>query len=91
MNTHFIQKIKGSFGYGLNLNQTAMQFQRGGFTDSQWLELEHQALIYKYIASNVSGPSNLLLPLKKSLVNPYPFGFAAVSSFSPAAVSSCKP
>ncbi|KAL3526912.1 hypothetical protein ACH5RR_011568 [Cinchona calisaya] len=49
---------------------------RGSFTPSQWMELEHQALIYKHIMANVPVPSHLLLPLKKSF-NPYAF-----SSFS---------
>ncbi|KAE8676453.1 AP2-like ethylene-responsive transcription factor ANT-like [Hibiscus syriacus] len=40
---------------------------RGPFTPSQWMELEHQALIYKYITSNVPIPSNLLIPIRKSL------------------------
>ncbi|KAK4393499.1 Growth-regulating factor 1 [Sesamum angolense] len=40
---------------------------RGPFTPSQWMELEHQALIYKHIVANVPVPSNLLLPLKRSL------------------------
>lgn len=59
---------------------------RGPFTPSQWMELEHQALIYKYIAANVPVPSNLLIPLKKS---PYPYGLSGSStgSFTP---NSCK-
>ncbi|XVE95064.1 hypothetical protein REPUB_Repub02eG0064300 [Reevesia pubescens] len=40
---------------------------RGPFTPSQWMELEHQALIYKYITSNVPIPSNLLIPIRKAL------------------------
>ncbi|KAL6212346.1 hypothetical protein ACLB2K_017566 [Fragaria x ananassa] len=40
---------------------------RGPFTPSQWMELEHQALIYKYITANVPIPSNLLIPIKKAL------------------------
>jgi hypothetical protein len=31
------------------------------------MELEHQALIYKYITANVPIPSNLLIPIKKAL------------------------
>ncbi|KAJ8545967.1 hypothetical protein K7X08_018550 [Anisodus acutangulus] len=45
---------------------------RGPFTPSQWMELEHQALIYKHLVANVSVPHQLLIPLKKSL-NPYAF------------------
>ncbi|OMP01747.1 Growth-regulating factor 5 [Corchorus olitorius] len=52
---------------------------RGPFTPSQWIELEHQALIYKYITANVAVPSNLLIPLKKSL---YPYGFSSSSAGS---------
>ncbi|CAA0832830.1 Growth-regulating factor 1 [Striga hermonthica] len=40
---------------------------KGPFTPSQWMELEHQALIYKHIVANVPIPSNLLVPLKRSL------------------------
>ncbi|XWS14825.1 hypothetical protein CRYUN_Cryun35bG0041900 [Craigia yunnanensis] len=40
---------------------------RGSFTPSQWMELEHQALIYKYITANVPIPSNLLIPIRKAL------------------------
>ncbi|KAG8090002.1 hypothetical protein GUJ93_ZPchr0011g27718 [Zizania palustris] len=40
---------------------------RGPFTPTQWMELEHQALIYKHIAANVSVPSSLLLPIRRSL------------------------
>lgn len=52
---------------------------RGSFTTSQWIELEHQALIYKYISSNVPVPSHLLIPIKKAL---YPYGFSS-GSFLP--------
>ncbi|KAE8727864.1 bZIP transcription factor family protein [Hibiscus syriacus] len=41
--------------------------ERGPFTPSQWMELGHQALIYKYINSNVPIPSNLLIPIRKAL------------------------
>lgn len=40
---------------------------RAPFTPSQWMELEHQALIYKYITANVPVPSNLLIPIRKAL------------------------
>ncbi|XP_041018612.1 growth-regulating factor 6-like isoform X2 [Juglans microcarpa x Juglans regia] len=40
---------------------------RGPFTPSQWMELEHQALIYKYITANMPVPSNLLIPIRKAL------------------------
>ncbi|KAK2977682.1 hypothetical protein RJ640_006022 [Escallonia rubra] len=40
---------------------------KGPFTPSQWMELEHQALIYKYITANAPIPSNLLIPIRKAL------------------------
>ncbi|XP_015063897.1 growth-regulating factor 1-like isoform X2 [Solanum pennellii] len=45
---------------------------RGPFTPSQWMELEHQALIYKHFVANIPVPHHLLIPIKKS-VNPYAF------------------
>ncbi|KAE8669146.1 hypothetical protein F3Y22_tig00112254pilonHSYRG00126 [Hibiscus syriacus] len=42
---------------------------KGPFSPCQLMELEHQALIYKYIISNVPIPSNLLIPIRKSLVS----------------------
>ncbi|KAF8034036.1 hypothetical protein BT93_C0345 [Corymbia citriodora subsp. variegata] len=36
------------------------------FTASQWQELEHQALIYKYLISGIPIPSDLLFSLKRS-------------------------
>lgn len=51
---------------------------RGPFTQSQWMELEHQALIYKYITANVPVPSNLLLPIRKALDSVV--GFSAFSA-----------
>ncbi|KAJ3672809.1 hypothetical protein LUZ60_006183 [Juncus effusus] len=50
---------------------------RGPFTPSQWMELEHQALIYKYLASNAPIPPSLLLPLRRSLLSsPFPSPFS---------------
>ncbi|TYI92954.1 hypothetical protein E1A91_D02G104900v1 [Gossypium mustelinum] len=48
----------------------------GPFTSSQCMELEHQALIYKYMAANVPIPSTLLIPIRKALDS------AGFSSFS---------
>ncbi|WOL03076.1 hypothetical protein Cni_G11796 [Canna indica] len=52
---------------------------RGPFTPSQWLELEHQALIYKYLDANVPIPAPLLIPIRRSLAAS---GFHALSSGS---------
>ncbi|XP_057448741.1 growth-regulating factor 3-like [Lotus japonicus] len=37
------------------------------FTVSQWQELEHQALIFKYLKAGLSVPPDLLVPIRKSL------------------------
>ncbi|CAL9048017.1 unnamed protein product [Musa banksii] len=52
---------------------------RGPFTPSQWLELEHQALIYKYLVVNVPIPATLLVPIRRSL---NASGFPSLSSGS---------
>ncbi|KAJ3695573.1 hypothetical protein LUZ60_000950 [Juncus effusus] len=38
------------------------------FTPSQWQELEHQALIYKYMESGIPIPSDLILPIRRSFL-----------------------
>ncbi|KAH9610985.1 hypothetical protein KSS87_001006 [Heliosperma pusillum] len=40
---------------------------KGPFTPAQWIELEHQAMIYKYLTANVPVPSNLLIPIRKAI------------------------
>jgi len=37
------------------------------FTASQWQELEHQALVYKYMISGMPIPPDLLFTIKRSL------------------------
>ncbi|KAL9378703.1 hypothetical protein Peur_030038 [Populus x canadensis] len=78
-----------SAGYGTgNLNASMhgpFTGVRGPFTPSQWMELEHQALIYKYITARVPVPSNLIIPLKKSL-NPYGLPFSSAGSFPPSSL-----
>ena len=54
----------------------ALAGARGPFTPSQWMALEHQALIYKYLTANMLVPSNLLIPIRKAL------DFAGFSSFT---------
>ncbi|XP_042505280.1 growth-regulating factor 3-like [Macadamia integrifolia] len=39
---------------------------RPPFTASQWQELEHQALIFKYLMAGLPVPSDLVLPIRKS-------------------------
>ncbi|KAE8696230.1 Growth-regulating factor 1, putative isoform 2 [Hibiscus syriacus] len=51
---------------------------RGPLTPTQLTELQHQALIYKYITCNVAVPSNLII-LSESL---YRYGFASSSAGS---------
>ncbi|KAJ4781118.1 growth-regulating factor 1 [Rhynchospora pubera] len=43
---------------------------KGPFTPLQWMELEHQALIYKYINAKAPVPSSLLASICRSLLNP---------------------
>ncbi|XP_042473459.1 growth-regulating factor 6-like [Zingiber officinale] len=61
-------------------SQSVLARVRGPFTPSQWLELEHQALIYKYLLANVPIPATLIAPLRRSL--------GASSWFSPLSAGS---
>lgn len=56
-----------SSGYSSGNMHGIITATRGPFTPSQWMELEHQALIYKYITANVAVPSHLLIPIRKAL------------------------
>ncbi|CAL5441085.1 unnamed protein product [Camellia sinensis] len=40
---------------------------RPPFTAAQWQELEHQALIYKYLLAGLPVPPDLLIPIRRSL------------------------
>ncbi|KAE9466762.1 hypothetical protein C3L33_01328, partial [Rhododendron williamsianum] len=72
----------GSGGLNGGINGPLGLGARGPFTPSQWVELEHQALIYKHIVSNVPVPANLLIALKKS-ISPYGlFGWSS-GSYAP--------
>jgi len=56
-------------GTNVSMHGVTAHGVRGPFTPSQWLELEHQALIYQYIDAKASIPSNLLIPFRRS-INP---------------------
>ncbi|XP_044368277.1 growth-regulating factor 6 isoform X3 [Triticum aestivum] len=60
--------------------QNAMARVRGPFTPSQWMELEHQALIYKYLAANIAVPHNLLVPIRRSVTSLYPSAYFGSST-----------
>ncbi|XP_044469530.1 growth-regulating factor 1 [Mangifera indica] len=68
---------------GLNVGMHgAFSVVKGPFTPSQWIELEHQALIYKYVSANVSVPPNLLIPIRKSFQT-FDMHYSSSGSFSP--------
>ncbi|KAK7263978.1 hypothetical protein RJT34_31578 [Clitoria ternatea] len=52
-----------SGGMMMGLSNT---FTRSPFTVSQWQELEHQALIFKYMVAGLPVPPDLVLPIQKS-------------------------
>ncbi|XP_073393800.1 growth-regulating factor 4 isoform X3 [Physcomitrium patens] len=66
------------FGGGLSMGRESMNHMgqsvhnpvnsaRAPFTTSQWAELEHQALIFKYMMAGVNVPQELLNPIRKSV------------------------
>ncbi|XP_019417478.1 PREDICTED: growth-regulating factor 1-like isoform X2 [Lupinus angustifolius] len=64
---HPLSTYNKNTGYSSESMHGILAGTRGLFTPSQWMELEHQALIYKYIIANVPVPSHLLIPIKKAL------------------------
>ncbi|XP_074264011.1 growth-regulating factor 6-like isoform X1 [Silene latifolia] len=62
---------------GMNGRMCYINGVKWPFTTSQWLELEQQALIYKYIIANQPIPPNLLIPIQRALQS------AAFCSFPP--------
>ncbi|KAK7383256.1 hypothetical protein VNO78_28930 [Psophocarpus tetragonolobus] len=64
---HQLSTYSRNTGYGSGSISMHGALAGGPFTPSQWMELEHQALIYKYITSNVPVPTHLLIPIKKAL------------------------
>ena len=46
---------------------SAISGYRPPFTPVQWQELEHQALIYKYLVAGVPVPYDLVVPIRRSL------------------------
>ncbi|EHA8592385.1 putative growth-regulating factor 6 [Cocos nucifera] len=75
----------GSSGSNANMNGVLARL-RGPFTPSQWMELEHQALIYKYIDANVPIPPSLLVSIRRSF---NPSGYPPISAGSFGS-SACK-
>ncbi|GAU26918.1 hypothetical protein TSUD_05880 [Trifolium subterraneum] len=75
---HQMSAYNRNTGYSSGSMHGGLSGVRGPFTPSQWMELEHQALIYKYITANVAVPHHLLIPIKKALDS------AGLSSYSTA-------
>ncbi|XP_038990435.1 growth-regulating factor 1-like isoform X1 [Phoenix dactylifera] len=42
------------------------------FTESQWQELEHQAIIFRYLVSGIPVPNDLILPIRRSHLLDFP-------------------
>lgn len=60
----WVEMNSGGIGGGVGRGGVGMM--RSAFTVSQWQELEHQALIYKYLMAGVPVPPDLVLPIQKS-------------------------
>ncbi|XP_019420462.1 PREDICTED: growth-regulating factor 4-like [Lupinus angustifolius] len=50
----------------MNNNNSNSNSSRSPFTVSQWQELEHQALIYKYMLAGLPVPHDLVIPILKN-------------------------
>lgn len=61
--------IFGDFYFGWEMSTTAETVAEGyrtPFTAVQWQELEHQAMIYKYLVAGVPVPADLVVPIRRS-------------------------
>ncbi|KAE8700073.1 Growth-regulating factor 1, putative isoform 2 [Hibiscus syriacus] len=65
---HTPQAYARSAGSGCGSMHEGFNGFRGPLTPTQLTELQHQALIYKYITCNVAVPSNLIIPLKNPFI-----------------------
>ncbi|CAA3002270.1 growth-regulating factor 1-like [Olea europaea subsp. europaea] len=65
--TKYYSRTGGQLNEGMHGSLARFQ---GPFTPSQWMELEQQLLIYTHILAHVPIPSNLIMPLLRSL---YPY------------------
>ncbi|KAM5547257.1 growth-regulating factor 1 [Rosa sericea] len=54
------------------MSSSGVRGMRFPFTPSQWQELEHQALIYKYMVSGIPIPPDLLFSIKRSCLDSPP-------------------
>ncbi|KAK7258174.1 hypothetical protein RIF29_32677 [Crotalaria pallida] len=55
-----------SFSNSNSISYSNNNNNRSPFTVSQWQELEHQALIFKYMVAGLPVPPDLVLPIQKS-------------------------
>ncbi|KAA3486575.1 growth-regulating factor 4-like [Gossypium australe] len=55
-----------SGGVGMVAMRSSSSSSSSPFTVSQWQELEHQALIFKYMMAGLPVPPDLVLPIQKS-------------------------
>ena len=56
----------GTCGGGMGTGGGMMAMRSSPFTVLQWQELEHQALILKYMMAGLPVPPDLVLPIQKS-------------------------
>ncbi|CAK9234953.1 unnamed protein product [Sphagnum troendelagicum] len=55
------------------------------FTSGQWAELEHQALIFKYMAAGLNVPEELLNPIRRSVASALINGMSTATQHTAAA------
>ncbi|CAK9880983.1 unnamed protein product [Sphagnum jensenii] len=55
------------------------------FTSGQWAELEHQALIFKYMVAGLNVPEELLNPIRRSVASALINGMSTATQHTAAA------
>ncbi len=61
--------VAESMGTAQCLHSSMINAGRAPFTSVQWAELEHQALIFKYMMAGLNVPPELLNPIRKSVAS----------------------
>ncbi|CAM6034207.1 unnamed protein product [Sphagnum compactum] len=61
------------------------------FTSGQWAELEHQALIFKYMMAGLNVPEELLNPIRRSVASALINGMSTATQHTAANRVICSP
>jgi hypothetical protein len=79
------RKSSRANGGGLQSATEAPAHVVSPFTSGQWAELEHQALIFKYMMAGLNVPEELLNPIRRSVASALINGMSTATQHTAAA------